>query len=243
MTAATLRLSTLVGQPPSGRATILGTVGEIDDIVVRCQKGDAAAFRALFARYRSEVARLAFRMMGPGVDLEDTVQEVFLQVHKSLKDFRGQSKFTTWLHRVTVNVVLMQRRAAKSRPKFVHGGPETVEQDPHLLPDDDAVRLQRMRAFGRTLDRLAEKKRTVFVLHEIEGMAPAEIAKVVGSPVLTVRTRLFYARRDLAQLLREEPLLAHFADAFAQGVKDEQRGTTEDRAPAPPPARTLGETQ
>ena len=97
--------------------------------------------------------------------------------------------------------------------------------------------MARMRALGRTSDRLAEKKRTVFVLHEIEGMAPAEIAKVVGAPVLTVRTRLFYARRDLAQLLREEPLLAHFADGFAQVDKDEEQ------APAQVPAGTLGQSR
>ena len=65
-----------------------------------------------------------------------------------------------------------------------------------------------MRAFGRLLDRLADKKRIVFILHELEGMPPAEIGKVVGAPVLTVRTRLFYARRELEAMLAEEPSLA-----------------------------------
>jgi RNA polymerase sigma-70 factor (ECF subfamily) len=63
-------------------------------------------------------------------------------------------------------------------------------------------------AFERLLDRLSEKKRTVFVLHELEGISPSEIARIVGAPVLTVRTRLFYARRELAQMLEEEPTLA-----------------------------------
>jgi len=65
-----------------------------------------------------------------------------------------------------------------------------------------------MRAFARLLGRLADKKRVVFVLHELEGVPPSEIAQIVGAPVLTVRTRLFYARRELEAMLAEEPSLA-----------------------------------
>ena len=64
------------------------------------------------------------------------------------------------------------------------------------------------------IEKLAEKKRTVFVLHEVEGLSPAEISTIVGAPVLTVRTRLFYARKELASMLRDEPLLAAFAEGF-----------------------------
>jgi RNA polymerase sigma-70 factor (ECF subfamily) len=208
-------------QPGLRRATLYA-VQETDEIVARCQKGDGAAFRQLFTRHRNEVARLVFRMIGPRSDLDDIIQEVFLQVHRSLKDFRGQSKFTTWLHRVTVNVVLMHRRAARSRPLLVHPQADPTQVDPHLQPDEDVARLERMRAFRRLLDRLAEKKRTVFVLHEIEGMSPADIAKIVDAPVLTVRTRLFYARREITEMLKEEPSLAAFARAFEKtGAGDE----------------------
>lgn len=188
---------------------------ELDDLVKRSQKGDRDAFSQLFRRHRSDVARLVFRMMGQSADAEDVIQEVFLQVHKSLGEFRGQAKFTTWLHRVTVNVVLMVRRAAKSRPVF--SGEELSEREPGagLWPDEAAGRGRRIEAFRRLLDRLAEKKRTVFVLHELEGMSPAEIAVVVDAPVLTVRTRLFYARRELAELMREEPALEQLAAELA----------------------------
>jgi RNA polymerase sigma-70 factor (ECF subfamily) len=200
----------------------LRAVSEIDEVVARCQRGEAAAFRQLFLLHRGEVARLVFRLAGPQVDLEDLIQEVFLQVHRSLKDFRGQSKFTTWLHRVTVNVVLMYRRAARSRPQLVYPQLDDAEADPCLSPDEDVARLERIRAFQRVLDKLAEKKRTVFILHEIEGLSPGEIAHIVGAPVLTVRTRLFYARRELAEMLREEPSLATFADAFTRGTAEEK---------------------
>ena len=185
---------------------------DADDVVSRAAAGEAEAFRTLFLRHKSDVARLVYRMLNAPSDLEDMIQEVFVQVFRSLKDFRGQAKFSTWLHRVTVNVVLMHRRSARSRPVLTEELPgEIVADDHQTQPDDEVDRRERMRAFQRLLSRLADKKRIVFVLHELEGMAPAEIAEVVGAPVLTVRTRLFYARRELEAMLAEEPTLAPFA--------------------------------
>lgn len=191
----------------------------IDDATVaRAQAGDAAAFRAVYERHRVDVARLVFRMLGRRGDLDDVVQEVFVQVHRSLRDFRGQSKFTTWLHRVTVNVVLMHRRAARSRPVFADEEVSDTTTDARVpLPDEDADRRERMRAFGRVLEKLADKKRDVFVLHELEGLPPAEIARIVGAPVLTVRTRLFYARREIEKLMLEEPALAVVLERMHEG--------------------------
>jgi RNA polymerase sigma-70 factor (ECF subfamily) len=186
-------------------------------LIARAVTGDTAAFRQLYERHRADVARLVYRMLGPRSDLEDVIQEVFVQVYKSLKDFRGQSKFSTWLHRVTVNVVLMYRRAARSRPVFteepaVDAGLRSGE----IAPDENAERRERVRAFGRLLARLADKKRIVFVLHELEGISPSEIAKIVGAPVLTVRTRLFYARRELEAMLADEPSLAGMQLMFSK---------------------------
>jgi RNA polymerase sigma-70 factor (ECF subfamily) len=195
-------------------ASRLGFVSEVDQLVEQCKAGDAEAFRKLFLQHRADVARLVHRMLGASSDLDDVVQEVFLQVHRSIKDFRGNARFTTWLYRVTVNVVLMHRRSARSRPLFADAPIGHVAHDGRPLPDEQVARIARIRAFYRLLDRLSEKKRIVFVLHELQGIAPAEIAKIVGAPVLTIRTRLFYARRELAQLLRDEPTLAALADLF-----------------------------
>jgi len=203
-----------------------GNGPEHDSLLARAASGDKVAFRDLYVRHRGDVARLVFRMLAGRSDVEDVIQEVFFQVFRSLKDFRGQSKFTTWLHRVTVNVVLMHRRSARSRPVFADEPPDDAVLDPSsLAPDEGAARRERMRALGRLLDRLAEKKRTVFILHEIEGMAPGEIAKIVGAPVLTVRTRLFYARRELQAMLGDEPALAGIVSALKTdpgGVGDER---------------------
>jgi len=198
-----------VNQQARPRAAKLDTVTDPSELIERCQAGDGAAFREVFRNNRADVARLVQRMTGRVVsaDLEDLVQEVFLQVYRSIKDFRGQSRFSTWLYRVTVNVVLMQRRAARSRPVLQEASDEAFGADSRDLPDDQVARTRRVAAFYRLLDRLTDKKRAVFVLHELEGLSPSEVAKVVRAPVLTVRTRLFYARRELLSMLRDEPAL------------------------------------
>lgn len=212
----------LEGRASSGAAPRSTTRAHTDDegLLRRAGAGDAAAFKEIFLRHRSDVSRLVYRMLSGPNDLEDVVQEVFVQVFRSLKDFRGQSKFSTWLHRVTVNVVLMHRRSARSRPILTEEAPsDIVADDRQPLPDEDAERCERMRAFQRLLARLAEKKRVVFVLHELEGLAPTEIADIVGAPVLTVRTRLFYARRELEQMLSDEPSLASLRATFSSGAR------------------------
>lgn len=196
-----------VGGPTGARRAKFTDVDEDVELVRRCQRGDRSAFLQLFRRHRADVVRLIHRMLGPSADLEDLVQEVFLQVHRSVSAFRGSSRFTTWLYRVTVNVVLMHRRALRSRPRLAAEDEAPPMVDAAPLPDEQMARDARVRAFYRLLDRLSEKKRLVFVLHEIEGLSPSEISPLVGAPVLTVRTRLFYARREVQQLLEDEPEL------------------------------------
>ena len=204
----------------SGERTIREVKPRMPDeerLIARAAAGETLAFRQLYERHRIDVARLVYRMLGSRGDLDDVIQEVFVQVYKSLKDFRGQSKFSTWLHRVTVNVVLMHRRAARSRPVFAdEPPPEPSLRSGDISPDEDADRRERVRAFGRLLAKLADKKRIVFVLHELEGLAPTEIARIVGAPVLTVRTRLFYARREIEEMLRDEPSLAAMRLSFSR---------------------------
>jgi RNA polymerase sigma-70 factor, ECF subfamily len=195
----------------SAEARVESKIGVVSDgsaLVARCRDGDPDAFRELFRAHRDDVARLVHRMTGSRADLEDLVQEVFLQVHRSIADFRGDARFSTWLYRLTVNVVLMHRRSAKSRPHLIAEEAAEPPKDPRLLPDEQVARGRRVAAFYRVIDRLSDKKRSVFVLHEVEGLSPAEIAKIVDAPVLTVRTRLFYARREVLAMLQDEPALA-----------------------------------
>ncbi|MCC6216534.1 MAG: RNA polymerase sigma factor [Polyangiaceae bacterium] len=204
---------------PSGGATVelMAAPPAADDLLVeRAKAGDTVAFRELFRRHRADVARVVGRMLSAQADVEDVVQEAFLQAYRSLKDFRAEARFSTWLYRVTVNVVLMHRRAARSRPVLTLPAEGVDPGDARAWPDDLAARNARLRAFARLLDRLSEKKRAVFVLHELEGKSPVEIAELVGAPVLTVRTRLFYARRELEAMLEQEPTLAGLGLGFAK---------------------------
>lgn len=222
-----------------------GTLGALlgphdpDELVRAAQQGDEAAFAELFRQHRAAVTRIVFRMLGRSADLEDVVQEVFFQVFRSLPDFRGQAKFTTWLHRVAVNVVLMTRRRARSRPVLAPEDAARAETSGESNPpDEELARGRRLAAFRRIMDRLSEKKRTVFVLHELEGLSPAEIAELVDCPVLTVRTRLFYARRDLAQMMRAEPVLAALAADWAETEASSATAKprpTDQSEQAPPP--------
>ena len=198
----------------------------VPSYVRRAQAGDTRAFGELYQLHRRDVARLAARLLGPRVgDLEDVIQEVFVQVFRSLPNFRAESRFTTWLHRVTVNVSLMHIRAQRSRPQL---GPELLIEpaapEEHS-PAHEASRNERLRALYKILDTLSDKKRTVFILHDIEGVAAADIGKVVGAPVLTVRTRLFYARREVYAAMAADPVLDGIAKDLALDGAPSLEGT------------------
>jgi RNA polymerase sigma-70 factor (ECF subfamily) len=191
-------------------------------VIARAQEGDTSAFRQLFARHRGDVARIVFRMLGPSADVEDVVQEVFLNVYRSLPSFRGESKFSTWLYRLATNVTRMHLRRGRSRPRFADVEvPESPRDNaPPDTPDEHVDRAERVRALYRLLEKLSDKKREVLVLHDLEGVAAKEIAEIARIPVLTVRTRLFYARKELYAALAEEPSLV----AVMEQLMDELPG-------------------
>jgi RNA polymerase sigma-70 factor (ECF subfamily) len=188
-------------------------VDAIDPVVRLAQRGDEQARAELFKRYRGEVARIALRSLGPDADLEDVVQEAFIQIFRSIEGFRGDAKFSTWLYRLVTNVARMHLRKRRVRPLIADGvSPESAHRrDPAGSPEHAAERNWRVRRLYQHLDALSEKKRTVLVLHDFEGLLPVDIAGIVSAPVLTVRTRLFYARRELYAALAHDPELAALA--------------------------------
>ena len=179
------------------------------DLVARCQRGDKEALGELYRRYRSEVARNLHRMLGPGRgDLEDVLQEVFIEVFRSIPRFRGDARVSTWLYRVCVNVALQRLRKRKRRAEVsADEVPEPAPSDGGETPERALDNRRRLDAVYRLLDELSPKKRVVFILHEIEGREPKEIAGIVGAPVLTVRTRLHYARKEFYALAARDARL------------------------------------
>lgn len=196
MTMANTGKLLTIGSEPSSDAT--------QALVERCRRGEREALADFYRAYRSDVARNLYRVLGPHRDdVEDVVQEVFIEVFRSIARFRGEAKVSTWLYRVCVNVALQRLRKRRRLAEVPSSeGPETRdEQTPHRTIET----AERMRAVYRILDELSPKKRVVFVLHEIEGREPREIAGIVGAPVLTVRTRLHYARKEFFERARRDP--------------------------------------
>lgn len=178
-------------------------------LIARAQEGDTVAFRQIFVRHRGDVTRIVYRMLGPSADVEDVVQDVFLNVYRSLPSFRGDAKFSTWLYRLATNVTRMHLRRGRSRPRFADVEVPEAPRDsaPPDTPEVQVEKAERVRALYRLLETLSEKKREVLVLHDLEGVPAKEIAEMAGIPVLTVRTRLFYARKELYAALADEPSL------------------------------------
>lgn len=196
-------------------------------LISRAQEGDTKAFRQLFSRHQGTVSRIVYRMIGPSPDVEDVVQDVFLNVYRSLHSFRGDAKFSTWLYRLATNVTRMHLRRGRSRPKFSDVEVPETRRDgkPQETPEMQVERAERVRALYRLLEGLSEKKREVLVLHDLEGVPAKEIAVTLEIPVLTVRTRLFYARKELYAALAAEPSL----EGVMQMLMDELPGKPKTR--------------
>lgn len=178
------------------------------DVLERAREGDREAFRELYRTYSGKVASQLAPMV-PRSDLEDLVQDVFIEVFRSLKRFEGRSAFTTWLYRVAMHVALKARRSAgRRRVDVVEELPEVA--DGAQGPADVTLSSERQARVEALLQQLAPKKRAVLVMHDLQGMEYAEIAEITQTPVLTVRTRLFYARKELEALAAADPALAEF---------------------------------
>ena len=173
------------------------------------QGGDAAAFEHLYQLHGRRVYALCLRMVGNPSDAEDLMQEAFLQLFRKIGTFRGESAFSTWLHRMTVNVVLMRLRkktlpAASleetTEPDEETGGPrkDIGAPDLRLSGAVDRVNLE------RSIEKLPPGYRTVFVLHDVQGFEHNEIAGIMGCSVGNSKSQLHKARTRLRELLQED---------------------------------------
>lgn len=182
------------------------------DLIERCKKHDRAAQDDLYHRFRRQVAGALYKVLGDRTDLDDLVQEVFVIAFRGLERFRGDARLSTWLYRICVNVALGRIRTRRRRPAAIGMTDlDNAEIDPSLTdrpetPERSYQRRQDQERVYRALEQVAPKKRIVLYLHEIEGLDLKEIAYLVDSNPVTVRTRLFYARREFYKVLAGEPV-------------------------------------
>jgi RNA polymerase sigma-70 factor (ECF subfamily) len=175
------------------------------EAIERAKLGDAQAFQALYDKHKRRVYSLCLRMTANTAEAEDLTQEAFLQLYRKIATFRGESAFSTWLHRLSVNVVLMHLRK-KSLPvvsleETTQGEDDTPKkdfgaEDLALAGSIDRLQLQ------RAVDDLPPGYRTIFVLHDVEGYEHNEIATIVGCSIGNSKSQLHKARMKLRDLLK-----------------------------------------
>jgi RNA polymerase sigma-70 factor (ECF subfamily) len=167
-------------------------------------RGEMEAFETLYERHHRRVYSLCLRMLANPTEAEDLTQEVFIQLLRKIGSFRGDAAFTTWLHRLTVNQVLMhfRKRGVKLEHTTEEGEMTNVVQAgserPQAMPVIDRI------ALDAAIAQLPPGYRSVFVLHDIEGYEHAEVADLLGCSVGTSKSQLHKARMKLRDLLTKK---------------------------------------
>jgi RNA polymerase sigma-70 factor, ECF subfamily len=178
------------------------------DVLQQCLRNDRTAQRQLFDFYKHRVRDLVFKSLGPKFDSDDIIQQVFIELFKSLTYFKGNSSLDTWVYRICVKVCTTQLRKKyrKRQPQIVYDS-EQADADANAGETDTSPfsameQKELSRAIYDALDKLDAEKRMTVVMYEMEGKTLEEIAKVAKVPVGTVKSRLFHGRKILEKQLK-----------------------------------------
>lgn len=205
-------------------STEAGDQENLAGLVERAKQGDLEAFEQLVAHYQDRVYNYVLRMVHDPVEAQDVAQETFLRAYQGLPRFRGASSFQTWLYRIASNLAIDAARSRKRRGIGLVSIDQPLEGEDESemvrdLPDenehgplDEALRQELQREVWRAVGELSDRLRPVVVLSDLQGLSYQEVADILGCPVGTVKSRLFNARNQLREKLRDrlapEPLVA-----------------------------------
>jgi len=202
----------------------------VEDVLLvdRCLTGEPAASRELFRRHRGRVHACLFRVLGGNRDMDDLLQEAFLQVFQSLRGWRAEASLATWIDRVAVRVAyryLSQRgRRIATEPLAEEDGPEMAAAPGHDAP---GARRQLARdgvkRLYAVLDGLSPAARLAFTLHEVDGRSIAETAELVGSSVTATKLRVWRARNRVQAAAAADPILSEFLEPTAEVIPFDDR--------------------
>jgi RNA polymerase sigma-70 factor, ECF subfamily len=182
----------------------------LDDVLLvdRCLGGEEEAARELFRKQRARVHASLFRVLGSNRDMDDLLQDTFIQVFASLRGFRGEARLSTWIDRIAVRVAYryLSRKAA-SGPVL-----ELVDEDDAGSGDPQRRMAARdgVRRFYAALDELSASSRIAFTLHELDGRSIAEVAACTGASETATKLRIWRARRALHKMAASDPMLSEF---------------------------------
>jgi RNA polymerase sigma-70 factor, ECF subfamily len=173
-------------------------IGDKLQIIIRAKSGDREAFALLFEQYKNLVYKTAYLMLGEATEAEDALQEIFVQVYKSLSGFDpGKAKFTTWLYRVTFNYCLNHRR--KKRPLTL----PLEDMSPALRSEFPGAELAEEEVLQQAIGKLTDRQRAVVILRYFWDLPYAEIAQILDVPLGTVKSRIDLALKTLRKVLEE----------------------------------------
>jgi RNA polymerase sigma-70 factor, ECF subfamily len=184
-------------------------VDEDSVLIERIRHGDRRALGELFERHVVGVRRLLVSVIGPGMDLDDLVQEIFIQVQRSISNFREQAKFSTWLHRVAVRQAYnCLRRRAREMPVFAPSVANEEIESYQENPYDKLVTAEMVEHFYAVLDTVGPRRRVAFLLFSIEGYLISEVAEILNISPMAAKSRIWFARREIIKKARRDPCLA-----------------------------------
>lgn len=173
----------------------------------RCRSGEQAAARELFRREHLRVHATLYRVIGHNRDMDDLLQETFLQVFQSLQRYRAEAKLSTWIDRIAVRVAYRYIRRKKPTVSL------EMIPDPVALveaPERRAVAREGVRRFYAAVEKLPPAARVAFTLHELDGRSVAEAAKLMDASPTATKVRVWRARRALNKVAAQDPILADF---------------------------------
>jgi RNA polymerase sigma-70 factor, ECF subfamily len=176
------------------------TIEDNPELLNRCLSNDPEAYHQFFSLYNRKIFNTAFRILGEESSAEDALQETLLNIYRGISSFRGDSKVSTWISRITINVCLGMLRKSKSRQcvELEDDSMEDLAADPTPFVDPAAhASMEELKGIVREVfKRMSGKQEIVVRLHDMEGHTIQEIAKIIGCPAGTIKSRLFYGRQE-----------------------------------------------
>lgn len=192
-------------EPRPRPSSLNDSQGSDHDLIARAVRGDSSAYDTLVTRYRDRLYALVYHMVLNAQEAEDLAQETFVKAYRNLGAFRHESNFYTWLYRIAVNLVYTQsKKHSRRRALFtaaVQSG-DTLGSHWPATPEELAQSEEAREMILKAIHLLDPRFRQVLILKELEGLEVAEVAKILGLPEGTVKSRLYRAREDLRRLLK-----------------------------------------
>jgi RNA polymerase sigma factor (sigma-70 family) len=182
-----------------------------ETLVRRTQTGDTKAFDMLWKKYSSRIYSLVYNMTANHEDANDLLLEVFAKAYRSINGFKGRSSFYTWIHAIAVNMTInfVKKRGRRFQMSLddldanVQNDPEFIDLTATNTPIREVDLSELQQRLNEAMMKLSVEHRAVVTMFDVQGMPHAEISKILGIPEATVRSRLFYAHRQLQNYLEE----------------------------------------